>query len=178
MILLNQTLRNILVHPKDQQDVKDRSEIVNQSPCTKCDKVYIAESGRKFETQLGEHQKDCESKAIATYIRSVRKQSESTYEKSAITDHQNIENHEIDWEGAKIIDREGDWRTRKIKEAIHKRTQPAIMNLDPGAYLLRIYDPIFVDLLKIDGNSRAQSCVQRQSVSSEDVHSVGRNCQQ
>ena len=85
----------------------------------------------------------------------MRKQSERTYEKSAITDHQNIVNHEIDWEEAKIIDREGDWRTRKIKEAIHIRTQPAIINRDPGASCSRTYDPNFVDLHvpKIDGNS-------------------------
>ena len=76
----------------------------------------MRESERKFGTRLGDHRKDCESKAIATYTRSVSKQSESTYEKSAITDHQNIENHKIDWEGTKIIDKEGEWRTRKIKE--------------------------------------------------------------
>ena len=176
----HQTLRNILVHPKDKQYIKDRSEVVYQIPCKNCEKVYMGESGRKFGTRLGDHRKDCESKAIVTYTRSVRKQSESTYEKSAKTDHQNIENHEIDWEEAKIIEREGEWRTRKIKEAIQIRTQPAIMDRNPGAFLSRIYDPIFVGLPKIHGNSCVYSCVyvQRQSDGSEDVHSVGRNCQQ
>ena len=90
--------------------------------------------------------------------------------------HQNIGNHDIDWEGAKIIDVEGDWRTQKIKEAIHIRTQPAIMNRNTGAYLSKIYDPIFVDLPYIEGNSRVQSCIQRQSVrSTEEFHSDGRN---
>ena len=62
----HQTLWNILVHPKDKQDIKDRSEIVYHIPCKNCGKVYTEESGRKFGTQLEEHQKDCESKAIAT----------------------------------------------------------------------------------------------------------------
>ena len=42
-------------------------------------------------------------------------------EKSAITDQQNVNNHEIDWEGAKILERESDWRMRKRKEAIRIR---------------------------------------------------------
>ena len=53
------------------------------------------------------------------------------------------ENHEIDWEGAQIFDREGDcWRIQKTKVAIYIGQQQSTMNRDPGGYLSRIYDPV------------------------------------
>ena len=51
-------------------------------------------------------------------------------EKSAITNHQNVNKHEIDWEGAKILERESDWRIRKTNEAI--RIEGVVMNRDQG----------------------------------------------
>ena len=68
--------------------------------------------------------------------------------KSAITDHQNVNNHEIDWERAKILERESDWRMRKTKEAIRIRTEGAVMNRDQGTFLYGIYDPLFASLRK------------------------------
>ena len=50
----NQTLWNIEVHPKDKQDIKDRSDVVYQTPCKNCEQNYIEESGTKFRTRLGE----------------------------------------------------------------------------------------------------------------------------
>ena len=61
-------------------------------------------------------------------------------EKSAITDHQNVNSHEIDSEGAKILERESDWRMRKTKEAIRIRTEGVVMNRDQGTFLSGIYD--------------------------------------
>ena len=55
------------------------------------------------------------------------------------------QNHIVDWEEAKFVDRESDWRTRGIKEAIWTRKTIDSMNRDDGRYrLLHIYD----DLLK------------------------------
>ena len=51
----------------------------------------------------------------------------------------------VDWEGAKFVDRESDWRTRGIKEMIWIRKTKDSMNRDEGQYRLsHIYD----DLLK------------------------------
>ena len=56
----------------------------------------------------------------------------------------NQTNHEIDWAGAKVIDRENDYRARTIREAIHIRVNP-VMNRDEGAHQLsRVYDPVLV----------------------------------
>ena len=65
--------------------------------------------------------------------------------KSAITDHMTQQNHIVDWEGVSFVDRESDWRTRGIKEAIWIRKTKNSMNRDEGRYRLsHIYD----DLLK------------------------------
>jgi len=42
---------------------------------------------------------------------------------SAIWEHQSQANHEFDWEGVKILDKEPVDVKRKIKEAIHIRHQ-------------------------------------------------------
>ena len=63
--------------------------------------------------------------------------------KSVITDHMTQQNHIIDWEGAKFVDRESDWRTRGIKEAIWIRKTKDGMNRDEGQYRLsHIYDDL------------------------------------
>ena len=63
--------------------------------------------------------------------------------KSAITYHITQQNHIVDWDGAKFVNRETDWRTRGIKEAIWIRKDS--MNRDEGRYRLsHLYD----DLLK------------------------------
>ena len=101
-----QTLRNILVHPKDKVDPLDRSEIVYRIPCRSCDTVYIRETGRKLGTRVKEHEKDVDTNRKKAYTRSLKKESLTEISKSAITDHVNQHNHayDIDWDS--VIDRE------------------------------------------------------------------------
>ena len=54
------TLKSILVHPKDKKDITDNSDVVYDIPCGGCSKSYIGETGRQFGTRLKEHQKDVE----------------------------------------------------------------------------------------------------------------------
>ena len=42
------------------------------------------------------------------------------------------QNHIVDWEWAKCVDRELDWRTRGIKEVIWIRKTKDSMNRDEG----------------------------------------------
>ena len=76
--------------------------------------------------------------------------------KSANTDHQNIESHQIETgrPGASIVEREQDCKMRKTKEAIHIRLQGAAKKGTRGAFLSLIYDSLFPNLQKIGGNSR------------------------
>ena len=47
-----QTLKNVLVHPKDKQNKEDITECVYKVPCANCDKTYVGETGRKFGVRL------------------------------------------------------------------------------------------------------------------------------
>ena len=72
------------------------------------------------------------------------KLSTSEQHKSAITDHVAQENHLIDWEGAKIIDRDSNSFTRKVREAIQIRKRGTnALNRDDGLFSLdHVYNPL------------------------------------
>jgi len=59
-----------------------------------------------------------------------------------VTDHAISISHVIDWEHAKVIDKESNRMDRWIKEAIHiRKEQDKSMNRDEGSYQLpHIYD--------------------------------------
>ena len=138
------TLKNILVHPKDKKDITEISDAVYNIPCKSCDKSYIGETVRLFGTRLKEHQKDSEIIKDIKFTRASRKASTSEQHKSAITDHIAQENHIIDWEGASILDRDSNTTTRRMREAIHIRKRGAkAINRDDGTHFLdHIYDPL------------------------------------
>ena len=55
------------------------------------------------------------------------------------------ENHVIEWDSAKIVEREADWRVRGVKEAIVIRRTPKNMNRDEGRYTLsHLYDDLLI----------------------------------
>ena len=67
---------------------------------------FIMEEGinRKFVVRLKEHVKDVEQNKKVSFSRLTRKEFLTEINKSAITDHVNKDNHEIDWEGAVIVE--------------------------------------------------------------------------
>ena len=99
------TLKSLLVHPKDKKNNLETSEVVYEVPCKGCNKTYVSETGRQLGVRLKEHQKDSEKIAEKKFTRAMRKSSTTEQHKSAITDHVAQENHLIDWEETKIIDR-------------------------------------------------------------------------
>ena len=162
------TLKSILVHPKDKKDITEISDAVYDIPCRTCDMSYIGETGRLFGTRLKEHQKDSEKISDIKFTRATRKASTSEQHKSAITDHIAQENHVIDWEGATILDRDSNSTTRKIREAIHIRKRGAkSINRDDGSMFLdHVYDP----LLKPTLNPRNENNTKRRGKRSGPDH--------
>jgi len=74
--------------------------------------------------------------------RAEKTRATSICNKSAITDHVCNENHVIDWENGKVIDRESDKAGRLMREAIWIRKTDN-MNRDVGSYQLsHIWDKI------------------------------------
>ena len=138
------TLKSLLVHPKDKKDITQTSDLVYDIPCKSCDKSYVGETGRQFSYRLNEHQKDAEEVKNRKFTRAARKESTSEIHKSAITDHIAQENHVIDWKGAKVLDRDSNPFTRRVRESIQIRKKGAkVLNRDDGAvYLDHVYTPL------------------------------------
>ena len=143
----HQTLRNILVHPKDKRDISQTANCVYEFPCRNCDKTYIGETSRLFGIRLKEHKSEAEKASAKAFTRSQRKASiTGEPNKSAITDHVVNTNHVIGWEEATIKDREQDRVKRQIRESIWIRKQGQhSMNRDGGNYILpNIYDQLLM----------------------------------
>ena len=108
------TLRSRLVRPKDPADPSKQDGVVYKIPC-ECGKVYIGETGRPMQERIKEHDRD---------IRLARTQN------SAVSEHANETGHKPLWNEVKFIDRDNQWYTRKVKEAIHIRLHPNNISRD------------------------------------------------
>ena len=123
-----------------------KKSVVGAKLCDGCKKSYIGETGRQFGIRLKEHQKDVEKIADIKFTRAARKASTSEQHKSAITDHVAQANHIIDWDKAKILDRDTNPFSRKIRESVEIRKMGAMaINRDEGVYTL---DHVYDSLLK------------------------------
>ena len=132
------TLKSLLVHPKDKTDPKEGVYTID---CKGCDKKYVGETKRKLKVRVKEHKTETEkiSKSVV-YTRDRKRQSQSEMWGSALTDHSVKENHVINWESARMIEKERDDLARGIKEAIYIRKLPNL-NRDEGRYhLSHLYD--------------------------------------
>ena len=140
----HKTLKSYLVHPKDKLDPLQKADAIYDIPCANCPKSYVGETGRSFGVRLEEHKKDVKKFEDKPYTRAARAESTSEQHKSAITDHVVETNHSIEWDSAKVIDRESDKTTRWLKEAIWiRRRGDNVMNRDEGAYKLNtIFDQL------------------------------------
>ena len=98
------TLRKYLSKPKDIFPAERLNNIVYKIPCNDCEAVYIGETKRSFKQRSSEHQ------------RAVRN---GDTDKNEIADHCWKENHQMNWKGKSVIDRERNIYARKIKETIH-----------------------------------------------------------
>ena len=111
------TLKNLLMFPKDWEATTKQSNIIYWFKCgrTECDDEYIRESARTFEERYKEH----------------------LNAPSPIFEHQNITGHTTSVENFKIIGREGqNIRARAIKEAIYIRVSNPTLNRNIGKYNL------------------------------------------
>ena len=99
------TLRSILVHPRDRTPTEKKTGVVYDITCNDCGEHYIGETARTLEKRLGEHQKQTTS---------------------AIREHQSQANHEIDWEGVKILDKE----SVDVKRKKEKSRRPSISDVN------------------------------------------------
>ena len=118
------TLRQILVHPKDPVPKQERAGVVYRIPCNNCPQAYIGQTGRTLTQRLKEHQ------------RAVRNGDSAT---SALAEHAHSTGHPIDWTKAHVIDTCTHTSRRHLIESwmIQKETTP--LNREkgtlPGVYM-------------------------------------------
>ena len=95
---------------------------------------------------FGEHKKETDKISAKNYTRSQKKSVSDGDDlfKSAVAEHVAETNHVTGWDEAKIIDKEGNRKTREMKEAIWiRRKRKSVHNKDEGAYYLsNIYDQL------------------------------------
>ena len=105
--------------------------------------------------------KTLEKIADKKFTRATRKLSTTEQHKSAITDHVAQENHVTDWDNAKVLDRDSNSFTRKVREAIQIRTRGTkALNCDDGVYSLdHVYNPL-LKRHQLPGNETTSSRAQ------------------
>jgi len=92
-------------------------------------------TGRAVGVRLQEHRQQVSQRDVRAYTRSTSRSLASEQSKSAVSDHAITLNHVIDWDQAKVVDRQSNRTDRWIKEAIHiRKEQDKSMNRDDGSY--------------------------------------------
>ncbi len=83
------TLRSLLTRVKDPLPKEKLAGVVYQIPC-QCGKVYVGETQRRLETRVKEHRDAC---------------NKGDTGKSAIAEHQWDQQHQVNWEDTRVLDR-------------------------------------------------------------------------
>ena len=119
------TIRQLLVHPKDKDDILKKSGVIYRYKCGRvdCKEEYIGESGRTFAERFREH------------LRSP----------SPIYDHCKTTGHEVSLDNFSIVGRDDQSMTRLIREAMLIRVNDPSLNRNIGKYQLpHIWDEVLV----------------------------------
>ena len=122
------TLRQLLVHPKDPVGKDKVVGPVYKISCEECEATYVGETERSLKARFGEH----------------RRPSSTTSEVSKHI-HTDSPDHTIMLENTKILEVEHKWFERGVKEAIHIRALKPSLNRDGGRYNL---PPIWNNIIK------------------------------
>ena len=130
LVFLEETLKNILVSPKDKDNTTSKSSVIYSYTCGEidCDEEHIGESGRTFGERFKEHLKA----------------------PSPIFLHQNNSGHETTLNNFRIIGREDNNLARTIKESMYIRVNNPTLNRNIGKYNLpHIWDKSLFSILEL-----------------------------
>ena len=115
------TIRSMLVSPKDKPKKCDRSCVVYGIKCSDCSSQYVGETERPLRKRLAEHKR--EPSPVGTHLKS--------------------EGHKFDESNVKILDTDSRWLQRGIKEAYYIAAMDPDLNQDKGRhYLPPVYQPV------------------------------------
>ena len=106
------TLKSLLVHPKDKSETHRKCNTVYSVKCDNCDKEYVGESGRTVGTRHKEHTDGKHS--------------------SGVWDHIKATGHTCSLKNVKVIGTEPKYWARKYKETIQIHKRRPVLNRDKG----------------------------------------------
>jgi len=125
-------LNRFIKRGKDKINVMAQNECVYKIKCSNCDMCYVGQTKRQLGTRIKEH------------ISDIKKKSGSL---SVVSNHRLENNHEMDWSGVMILDKESSYVKRIISEMVHIKRQHICLNKQSDTDLLSdTYLPI-IDVL-------------------------------
>ena len=107
-------IRSILLAPRGKNHPQDKCGVVYQLACHDCEASYIGETERALKQRLKEHQKDS----------------------SPVGHHMGYNNHKVDSQNIRIIDRDSRWFQTGVREAIQIRSRSPTLNRDRATHNL------------------------------------------
>ena len=132
------TIRSLLVHPKDKTPDLQKCGVVYQITFPQCQHLYVGETGRTLATRMKDH-------------------TTHSTQPTAVRDHCRGHGHVISKNNVEVLAREEGWFKRKVCEAIKiKNLQPSI-NQDQGFNLPTVYSEILPVSVTRDQSSDERS---------------------
>ena len=117
------TIRSLLVHPKDKTPDLQKCGIVYQITCPQCQHMYMGETGRTLSARMKDH-------------------TSHNTQPTAVRDHCREHGHIISKNNVEVLAREEGWFKRKVREAIKIKTLQPTINRNQGFDLPAIYSEI------------------------------------
>jgi hypothetical protein len=111
------TIRSLLVAPKDKTCPADKCGVVYSFQCDQCHASYVGETERQLRKRIAEHHR--QSSPIGQHL--------------AETGHE-----AIDTSSFKVVDRDSNWFTRGVREALHIQAMGPNLNRDHGRHHLPV----------------------------------------
>jgi hypothetical protein len=118
------TLRSMLVNPKDPVPEEKQCGIIYKFECKECHSTYIGETARAFKTRAKEH---CSIKRSTP---------------TAIAEHAINSRHRAEPSDFKILVKETSTQKRKIREALKIKIERPALNRDQGIEISPIYNQL------------------------------------
>ena len=117
------TLRSLLVKPKDKQEKKDKCDTSYIVSCGSCDDFYVGETARALGKRFTEHS--------------------SSDKQSAVLEHLQTSGHSLSFDYVSVLANESSYYPRKVREAIEIYKNKPPLNRDQGYEIA----PVLLQLL-------------------------------
>ena len=117
------TLKSLLVKPKDKTKKEDKCGVVYNVPCASCEDFYVGETSRSLGKRFAEHSK--------------------TDKESALLEHIKKSGHSLSFEDVRILASEPNYSARKVREALEIYKSNPTLNRDQGVEV----PPVLLQLL-------------------------------